>query len=208
MEAPLERPLEASPDTSAEEPAGDPASAGGLVDALAEDPRWEALGLADLAERAAGATLRRLGLDPGRYEISLLGCSDARIAELNADFRGKPQPTNVLSWPSAERGPVRPGTRPRLPAPDPGGVLELGDVAIAWETCSREAEAAGIDPAHHATHLVVHATLHLLGFDHETDADAELMEGIEREALAALGVADPYASGAQAPSGGEPDPRA
>lgn len=198
----MERPLETSPEDPAESPVG------GLVDTLAEDPRWEALGLAALAERAAAATLRRLGLDPARYEISLLGCSDARIAELNADFRGKPQPTNVLSWPSAERGPARPGALPRLPAPDPGGVRELGDVAIAWETCAREAEAARIDPAHHATHLVVHATLHLLGFDHETDADAERMEGVEREVLAALGVADPYASGAQAPSGQEPDPRA
>lgn len=208
VESPLERPLGTPPDTSAEEPAEDPASAAGLVDTLAEDPRWEALGLAGLAERAAGATLRHLRLDPGRYEISLLGCSDARISELNADFRGKPQPTNVLSWPSAERGPARPGARPRLPGPDPGGARELGDVAIAWETCAREAEAEGIDPADHATHLVVHATLHLLGFDHETDADAELMEGIEREVLAALGVADPYAPGAQAASGTEPPPRA
>jgi probable rRNA maturation factor len=192
----------------AEDPAEGLGPAEGLVDTLAEDPRWEALRLAELAERAAGATLRRLGLDPRRYEISLLGCSDARIAELNADFRGKPQPTNVLSWPSAERGPARPGARPRLPAPDPGGLRELGDVAIAWETCAREAAAEGITPEDHAAHLVVHATLHLLGFDHETDADAELMEGIEREVLRAIGVADPYAEGAQAPSGGEPDPRA
>ncbi len=203
VEAPVERPLATRPEDPAE---GSPA--GGVVDTLVEDPRWEALRLADLAERAAGATLRHLRLDPRRYEISLLGCSDARIAELNADFRGKPQPTNVLSWPSAERGAARPGARPRLPAPDPGGLLELGDVAIAWETCAREAEAEGIAPADHATHLVVHATLHLLGFDHETDADADLMEGIEREVLAGLGVADPCAPGAQAPSGGEPDPRA
>ena len=94
-------PLEMDDDAS---PPAPPDGAGGLVDTLAEDPRWEALRLGHLAERAAGATLRRLGLDHGRYEISLLGCSDARIAELNADFRGKPQPTNVLSWPSAERG--------------------------------------------------------------------------------------------------------
>lgn len=213
----MERPLRTSPGTPPDtpldgaweaSPGEGPAAAGGLVDTLAEDPRWEALRLADLAERAAEATLRRLRLDPSRYEISLLGCSDARIAELNADFRGKPQPTNVLSWPSAERGAARPGAVPRLPPPDPAGPRELGDVAIAWETCAREAEAGGIDPAAHATHLVVHATLHLLGFDHETDADAELMEGIEREVLAALGVADPYAPGAQAASGPEPDPRA
>lgn len=195
-------PLETEDDAGPPEP---PDGTAGLVDALAEDPRWEALRLGALAERAAGATLRRLGLDPGRYEISLLGCSDARISELNADFRGKPQPTNVLSWPSAERGALRPGRMPRLPAPGPSGLLELGDVAIAWETCAREAGAAGLDPAHHATHLLVHATLHLLGFDHETEADAELMEGVEREVLLSLGVADPYAAGAQAPSDATPD---
>jgi probable rRNA maturation factor len=178
-------------------PPAPPDGAGGLVDTLAEDPRWEALRLGHLAERAAGATLRRLGLDPGRYEISLLGCSDARIAELNSDFRGKPQPTNVLSWPSAERGASLAGRMPRLPAPGPSGLLELGDVAIAWETCAREAEADGIDPAHHVTHLLVHATLHLLGFDHETEADAELMEGLEREVMGSLGVADADAAGAQ-----------
>ena len=175
-------------------------SGSGLVDVLAEDSRWESLGLARLAERAARATLERLRLDPGAYEISLLGCSDARIAELNADFRGKPQPTNVLSWPSAERGAARAGDSPRMPAPQPDGEpLELGDVAIAWETCLAEAGAARLDPAHHATHLLVHATLHLLGFDHERDGDATLMEGLEREVLAELGVADPYAPGAQAP---------
>lgn len=206
MAMPLETEDEAEPP---ELPDG---GAAGLVDALAEDPRWEALRLGQLAERAASATLRRLGLDPASYEISLLGCSDARIAELNEDFRGKPQPTNVLSWPSAERGAARPGRMPRLPAPGPSssasGPLELGDVAIAWETCAREAEGAGLDPAHHATHLLVHATLHLLGFDHETEADAELMEGLEREVLAGLGVADPYPAGAQAPSDSEPPFRA
>jgi len=196
VEAPLDSP--SALDGETEEPADL------LVDTLAEDRRWEALRLGPLAERAAQATLRRLGLDPLRYEISLLGCSDARIAELNADFRGKPQPTNVLSWPSSERGAARPGGRPRLPPPDAAGPVELGDIAIAWETFAREAAAAGIEPAGHATHLLIHATLHLLGFDHETDADAALMEGLESEILAGLGVADPYAAGAQMASDQEP----
>ena len=78
----------------------------------------------------------------------------ARIAALNADFRGKPAPTNVLSWPSGE-GPAAPG-EPRF----------LGDLALAWETCLAEAEAAGIAPADHVTHLVVHGVLHLVGYDH------------------------------------------
>lgn len=177
----------------------------GLVDTLAEDPRWESVGLDALAARAAAAALRRLGLDPARYEISLLGCSDARIAELNADFRGKPKPTNVLSWPSAERGAARPGAMPRLPAAGGDGPAELGDVAIAWETCAREAQEAGLSPEHHVTHLIVHATLHLLGFDHEREADATLMERIETEILLGLGVADPYADGAHVPPDEDPD---
>ncbi len=161
-----------------------------IVDCLTEDHRWDALDLDRLADTAARAVLDHLHLDPEAFEISLLACNDARIAELNADFRGKPQPTNVLSWPSAERGAAVAGAMPRLPAA--GGDPELGDIAIAWETCAAEAEAAGKTLTDHALHLLVHGTLHLLGFDHERDADAALMEGIETGVLGKLGVADPY----------------
>jgi probable rRNA maturation factor len=171
-----------------------------LVETLTEDSRWDALGLDALAERGARAALKRLGLDPGAYEISLLACSDKRIAELNEDFRGKPQPTNVLSWPSEERGAARAGEMPHLPRPMPPMPVELGDVAIAYETCAQEAKAAGKPLAEHALHLLVHGTLHLLGFDHEREADAELMEGIETEILEELGVADPYADLAEGPA--------
>jgi probable rRNA maturation factor len=163
-----------------------------LVDCLTEDHRWDVLGLEDLAQTAATAVLDRLGLEPAAYEISLLGCGDKRIAELNADFRGKPQPTNVLSWPSAERGALAPGEMPHLPGPSAPGPTELGDIAIAWETCAAEAEAAGRNLPDHATHLLVHGTLHLLGFDHDREADALLMEGLETEILLRLGIADPY----------------
>ena len=158
-----------------------------LVETLAEDHRWDALPLDALAERAARATLGRLGLDPDRYEISLLGCNDRRISALNADFRGVPQPTNVLSWPSAERGAREEGAMPRLPPPDPAGEpVALGDVAIAWETCESEARAEGKSLEAHARHLLVHGTLHLLGFDHERDGDGDLMERLEAEVLAGL----------------------
>ena len=86
---------------------------------------------------------------------------------------------------------------PHLPGPTPPLGLGLGDVAIAFETCAREAEALGRPLAHHALHLLVHGTLHLLGFDHEREADAELMEGLESEILRGLGVADPYAGMAE-----------
>jgi probable rRNA maturation factor len=168
-----------------------------LVETLTEDSRWDALDLEALAEKGARAALERLGLDPRAYEISLLACNDARIAELNADFRGKPQPTNVLSWPSDERGAARAGEMPHLPRPAPPMPVELGDVAIAYDTCAREAAEAGRPLPDHALHLLVHGTLHLLGFDHERDADAELMEGLETEILSSLGVADPYALGAE-----------
>ena len=165
-----------------------------LVDCLTEDHRWEALGLDALAEAAAAATLRQLGLDPAEYEISLLGCNDTRIAALNADFRGKPQPTNVLSWPSDERGAGIPGKLPHAPVLSGEPPTELGDIAIAYETCAAEAVQAGKPLVDHCTHLIVHGTLHLLGFDHERDLDATLMEGIEAQILGNLGIADPYAA--------------
>ncbi len=165
-----------------------------LIDCLTEDHRWEALGLGALAETAAAETLRQLGLDPAEYEISLLGCNDARIAELNADFRGKPQPTNVLSWPSDERGAEVPGKMPLAPEISLQDLTELGDIAIAFETCAAEADAVGKPLTAHATHLIVHGTLHLLGFDHERDLDATLMEGLEVTILGKLGLPDPYAT--------------
>ncbi len=162
-----------------------------LVDTVIDEPRWEEAGLEPLAERAARATLEALGLSPDEFEISLLGCDDARIAELNGDFRDKPQPTNVLSWPSEERGAAE-GEIPDLPEGDPGMPEELGDIAIAFETCTREAAEQGKPFANHVTHLLVHGVLHLLGYDHMTDSDAALMEGLEVRILATLGIPDPY----------------
>lgn len=165
-----------------------------LVDLIVEDPRWEEVGLEALADRAAAATLERLGLEPSVFAVSLLACDDARIAALNAEFRDRESATNVLSWPSEERGAWRDGEMPAPPECDPMGETELGDVAIAWETCTREAEVGGKPLTDHATHLVVHAVLHLLGYDHERDLDAALMEGLEVEILGKLGCPDPYGS--------------
>lgn len=159
-----------------------------LCDVLIEDPRWSDLDLEPLAQRAVAAALANL--PAAEWEVSLLACNDARIAALNADFRGKPQPTNVLSWPSEERASDRPGTPPALP--DPADDLALGDLAIAFDTCLAEAREAGLPLADHVTHLLVHGTLHLLGYDHEDDADGNLMEAAETRILAGLGIADPY----------------
>ena len=164
-----------------------------LVDTLAEDHRWNEVGLDQLAETACCAALEKLGLSPDRFEISLLGCNDARIATLNEDFRGKPQPTNVLSWPAEDRAADAPGGRPTQPkAQTSGPPEELGDIAIAYETCRREANEAERPLTDHVTHLLVHGTLHLLGYDHIRDEDAAVMEDLEVGILALLGVPDPY----------------
>jgi probable rRNA maturation factor len=162
------------------------------LDIAMEDPRWQDLGLEALATRAITASLTHLSLDPDLAEVSILACDDARIADLNADFRGKPQPTNVLSWPSEERGAEADGGMPLPVEPEFDGVLELGDIAISFDTCAAEAETAGKSMADHVSHLMVHGLLHLLGYDHERDADATLMERIEVEILGKLGIDDPY----------------
>lgn len=154
-----------------------------LVDPVIEDARWTEAGLGPLAERAARAALLAAGLDPDRHELSLLGCDDARIAGLNAEFRGKPAPTNILSWPAFD-GPA--------PAPEQDEPVFLGDLAIAYETCAAEAAAAGIPLGDHATHLVVHGVLHLLGYDHEMEDEADAMEAFETKILASMGLRNPY----------------
>lgn len=159
-------------------------------DIVIEDPAWDAVDLPALAARAGDAVAARMGLED--WEFTCLACDDARITALNADFRGKPRPTNVLSWPSAERGADTPGGIPAPPTPDMFGDRHLGDIALAWGLCRAEAETGGIFLDHHLTHLLIHAILHLLGYDHETDSDAALMEGLETETLATLGIPDPY----------------
>ena len=160
------------------------------IEIVYEDDRWQALDLDALVERAARETLCHLGYDAHDYGFDLLACDDARIAALNSEFRDKSTPTNVLSWPSEERGAQEDGDDPDLL--DPEWDAELGDIAIAFDTCHREAEAANKPMADHVTHLVIHAVLHLLGYDHIRDQDATLMEGIEVQILGKLGIDNPY----------------
>lgn len=125
-----------------------------------------------LVKRAAAGALEAEG---GQGEIAVLLTDDARMQVLNRDFRGKDAPTNVLSFPAA--------------GPD---AAFLGDIALGLETLEREAGEQGKTLEDHLTHLVVHGVLHLLGYDHLESAEAETMEGLERQVLAGLGVADPY----------------
>ena len=143
---------------------------------------WHAL--ADRAVRSAIAHSRHAGLADRDAEFSVRFASEEVVRGLNAAWRGKDKATNVLSFPMVEND-VFAATGPIL----------MGDVVLADRVCDEEAAAAGVRIEDHAAHLVVHGTLHLLGYDHETsEASAEHMEEIERRALEAIGIADPYAA--------------
>jgi probable rRNA maturation factor len=147
------------------------------IDILVEAPGWERLsGLEASVTRAAQAALAAGGLRHGG--VSILLTDDAAVRKLNAEFRGKDKPTNVLSFPA----PAMPGD------PEPS----LGDIALAFETCASEAQAEDKRLEDHLSHLVIHGVLHLLGRDHEDEAEAEAMEAEETTILATLGIADPY----------------
>ncbi|WP_299656149.1 rRNA maturation RNase YbeY [uncultured Tateyamaria sp.] len=160
------------------------------IDILIEDTRWHGAGFERLANTAIAATLSAQGIE--QAELSILACDDARITVLNADFRDKPTATNVLSWPDKDLSPKQEGDAPATPTPDPDGAVSLGDIAIAYDTCAREAAEQDKPLAHHVTHLLVHGTLHLLGYDHISVTDATRMEALEVEILGKLGIPDPY----------------
>jgi probable rRNA maturation factor len=147
---------------------------------------WEAL-----AQRAAIAALERtmhgewIGMSVA-IEISVRLTDDAEVQTLNAQYRQKDKPTNVLSFPM-----VQPDLLDGIANTDDGEVL-LGDIVLAHGICAAEAAERGIAIEDHATHLIVHGTLHLLGYDHIEHPEAEAMEAIEIDALASLGLADPY----------------
>jgi len=132
-----------------------------------------------IALRAAEATLVEGPAQPpeGPGSVVILLTDDSAVEALNIRFRHKAGPTNVLSFPAA-----------------PNPARHLGDIALAYGVCAREAEAQGKPLADHLSHLVAHGVLHLLGYDHETEAGAEAMESLERAILAWLGVPDPYAA--------------
>jgi len=152
-------------------------------------PASEWAGWAALAGKVAGAAGSVAPeLANPRLAVSLLFTSDEEIHALNRDWRGKDKPTNVLSFPMLARDDL-------LALSPDGPPVMLGDLALAWETCAREAVEKGISVEDHAAHLLVHGLLHLAGHDHElSDADADRMEALETKALAEMGIADPYGS--------------
>lgn len=158
---------------------------------LDADEEWDSstdwARLVDAAARAAIAESAFPALvEAARpVELSVVLTSDEEVRVLNAEWRGKDRPTNVLSFPQAEADEL-------AGAADPGPELMLGDIVLALETCAREAEEKALPLSAHAAHLMVHGTLHLLGYDHLDDDSAADMEQREVRALARLGLANPY----------------
>ena len=161
------------------------------IELTREDPwpdhDWDAL-----ARRAATAAIERtphgeLLATTAAVEISVRLTADDEVRQLNHQYRQKDKPTNVLSFPM-----VQPDLLDTVSQNSDDGELLLGDIVLAHGVCVAEAAERGIAVEDHATHLLVHGTLHLLGYDHLVDDEAEAMEEIERDALAALGIGDPY----------------
>jgi probable rRNA maturation factor len=152
------------------------------VSIAADDSGWDAVpNLVVMARHAANAALEAAYRGPRPASLAILFTGDAAMAELNRQWRGKAKPTNVLSFPAPAGLPVAQGE----PRP-------LGDIVLAFGTVAREAEEQDKPLPHHATHLIVHGVLHLLGHDHETEGQAEDMEALERLILNDLGIEDPY----------------
>lgn len=177
----------------------DTAGSGGDSSPVAEPPQrlwlevvhdsgdWGWLAEADDAAMDAAAALDRhptLTFKPATVCVAL--SSAEAVRRLNRDFRHKDKATNVLSFPALQQSGEAPG----------GGPHALGDVVLAVEVVRAEAEEAGIAPRHHFQHLVVHGLLHLIGYDHERDDEAAVMEGLEVAILRTLGIANPYARAA------------
>jgi probable rRNA maturation factor len=153
-----------------------------IVDVVRESTLWAGQAEPEeVARRAALAALAGTGRPyNSNAELAVILSDDERVKMLNGLWRGKDQATNVLSFPAAEGDEIATAEL-------------LGDVVVAYETVAREAESEGKSFQAHFTHLVVHGTLHLMGFDHEDEDEAEEMEAAERTVLSGLGVADPYA---------------
>jgi probable rRNA maturation factor len=141
------------------------------IELQVEDPNWRGADL-ELLRKAARLTLKAAQRDG---TLTILLADDGRLSDLNRKFRGKPKPTNVLSFPS-----------------NAGNAGYLGDIAIAFGVTEREAADSGKSLTHHAAHLVAHGVLHLLGYDHGAAAEARVMEGLEVAVLKQMGIADPY----------------
>ena len=160
-----------------------------IVETQSEDwpeAEWPALAERAVAAGVAASPDAHLATTAASIEIAVRLTSDAEVQMLNRQYRGQDKPTNVLSFPMVQADLIE-----TLANTDDGEVL-LGDIVLAFETCTREAVERGVPLAAHVQHLIVHGVLHLLGHDHMDDGDALAMEATERAAMATLGLHDPY----------------
>ena len=156
-----------------------------MTEVLVTADCWQGEPNADaVIQRAIAAAAEAIDEDVADAEVAVMLTDDSGIRTLNGNWRGIDKPTHVLSFPALQpEGERKAGDAPRM----------LGDIAIAYETTRREADEEQKPFDHHLSHLAVHGFLHLIGYDHETDGEAEVMEALEREILAQLGIPDPYA---------------
>ncbi len=175
---PVERPLGRQPEIAVT------ISAAGWIRALPDAPA-----VCRAAALSAFRSTAFSGAENDSLELSILLTGDAQSRSLNRDYRGRDEPTNVLSFPGF---PGFPAAGENTPPTPPGAPKMLGDVIVAYETTEREARGDGKSLGDHLQHLVVHGVLHLLGFDHQTTAAALEMESLEISVLKALGIGNPY----------------
>jgi len=151
------------------------------------DTDWQSLAMRAVDKAIAATPHAGLARSSATVEISIRLTDDEDVRILNRDYRHKDKPTNVLSFPM-----IQPDLIDTVTANSDDGEVLLGDIVLAQGVCAREAAARGIAIEQHATHLIVHGTLHLLGYDHQDDREAEAMEDLERAILLELGLPDPY----------------
>ncbi len=159
------------------------------IDLIHEAGDWPQ-NIAQIAEDVEEKLFAHFGLETSSFETTILLTNDMHIQKLNQEFRDKNKATDVLSWPAFEFDRAI-GEAPKLPAIDEGPFdATLGDIALSLETCQKDADGKNFD--HHISHLILHGFLHLLGYDHEYDSDAVIMEALEVEILKTMFIDNPY----------------
>ena len=188
--------LELCPNTASPAPDSKSNTPPDIAQVIMEDERWQTCDLPALANRAFAPVFKGHSLNPNLWSVGVLGCDDTRITALNATFRDKPKPTNVLSWPTFALTPAQAG---QIPA-NSGFEDSLGDIALAYETVLGETQNNNNSKTppikmsfnDYVCYLLIHGCLHLLGYDHETSEDAAAMHHREKEYLAVLQINHPF----------------
>lgn len=159
-----------------------------------QDDRWKTLPLHKIAQDALTLVAKNILREKNSFEVSILASNDFEIRSLNNRFRRYNSATNILSWPEHEYYRSKPGGFPKIVSGSHYTNVRqfLGNLAISYDSCSIESKEANVTVEAHITHLLIHGCLHLVGFDHQNEPDALLMEGIEKKLLAFLGIKNPY----------------